>query len=421
MGESMEPKDRKVLRDLAKRVADIADDPVMSARRSMWVEHNSLRSTYPMMLVFPEDGWQELIPEESLRCSGADARDTELSLRRRIYAFEHFQDDTVIEKEWPVHQHIRNTGWGMEPRRVPSTEARGAWRFDPVIKSPSDLKKLRPPAIGLDAGSTRKAFAATQELLGDILEVRLTGVRQISYHLMNIYTRLRGLEEAMIDMYDEPRMLHDAMAFLAEGHRGVLDQYVKLNVLSFNNDGTYHGSGGNGYTDELPRRDAVPVQVRPCDMWASAEAQEMAQVGPEQHEEFVLAYEGPLLEPFGLTGYGCCEDLTRKLDYVVKIPNMRRISISPWSDVDVCAERLKGRFIFSWKPNPAHLVGKFDPEAVREYVRHTVEAALANGCVLEVILKDTHTCENHTERFDEWTRIAREVIEETVGPSPAVS
>ena len=44
-------------------------------------------------------------------------------------------------------------------------------------------------------------------------------------------------------------------------------------------------------------------------MWASAEAQELAQVNPAQHAEFVLAYEKRLLAPFGLTGYGCCEEV----------------------------------------------------------------------------------------------------------------
>lgn len=120
-----------------------------------------------------------------------------------------------------------------------------------------------------------------------------------------------------------------------------------------------------------------------------------------------------------MTGYGCCEDLTRKLEHVFTIPRIRRISIAPWADVDVCAEKLKGNYIFSWKPNPAHLVGNFNADAIRAYIRHTVEVAQANGCVLEMILKDTHTCEHHAERFDEWTRLAREVIlEETENQPP---
>jgi len=28
---------------------------------------------------------------------------------------------------------------------------------------------------------------------------------------------------------------------------------------------------------------------------------------------------------------------------------------------------------------------------------------------MEIILKDTHTCEHHPERFDRWLAIAREV------------
>jgi hypothetical protein len=164
-----------------------------------------------------------------------------------------------------------------------------------------------------------------------------------------------------------------------------------------------------GYTDELPAAGFDPGRVRPRDLWASAEAQELAQVSPAMHAEFSTAYEKRLLAPFGLNGYGCCEDLTLKLGDVFMIPNIRRISISPFANVDKCAEKLGRRCIFSWKPNPAHLVGRFDPEALRAYIGHTLQ--VARGCVLEMILKDTHTCENRPERFTEWTRIARELVE----------
>ena len=213
-------------------------------------------------------------------------------------------------------------------------------------------------------------------------------------------------------MADDPQFVHDAMAFFAEGERRRIRVLVDNTLLSLNTDSTYHSSGGNGYTDELPAAGFDPNRVRLADMWGSAEAQEMAQVSPEMHEEFCLTYEKPLLAPFGLTGYGCCEDLCRKLDYVLAIPNIRRISISPWSDVDVAAERLGGRYIFSWKPQPADLVGSFDPRRLRKYIAHTVDVAARHGCVLEMILKDTHTCENHPERFTHWTDIAGELAAE---------
>ena len=411
---TIDSKDRRILRDLATRVSKIADDPVMERRRRSWTRHNSLRSTYPMMLIFPEGSWRELLPDSSLACSQEETRDVERVLRMRVYGYEHFHDDTVVEPEWTVSKRIDGADWGLESRQIPSSEPQGAWHFDPVIKEPSDLKKLRCPEISYDEGASIRELGVMQDLFGDVLDVKLQGLKCISYHLMNQYTGLRGLEEVMIDMYAEPQMLHDAMAFFEEAHRHILKQYIEQNLLSANNDNTYHSSGGNSYTDELPPSDAEPEHVRPKDMWASAEAQEMAQVSPEHHAEFVLQYEKRLLEPFGLTGYGCCEDLTRKLDSVFEIPHIRRISISPWADVDVCAERLKGDYIFSWKPHPAHLVGAFNAEAIRQYIRHTIEVTQANGCVLEMILKDTHTCEQHPERFDKWTRIAREAIREMV-------
>ncbi len=403
--------DREILRDLANRVAEIAALPIQEERRELWKAHNSLQPTRPMMLIFPEGSWEELLPNESLKCEGEEARRIEFDLRHRIYKHEHFQDDAVTEGEWIVQKVIHNSGWGLEGKRIPSPEARGAWKFDPVIQAPSDLKKLRFPQITYDKEATERKLGEFQDLFGGILEVKLKGVAHISYHLMSQYTSWRGLRQMMTDMYRQPKMLHEAMAFLVEGHRRILQQYIDQNLLSLNNDGTYHSSGGNGYTDELPKPGFDPNRVRPCDMWASAESQELAQVGPKQHAEFALRYEKQLLKPFGLNGYGCCEDLTLKLDDVFTIPNIRRISISPFADVDKCAPKLGGDYIFSWKPHPTHLVGKFDADMIRTYIRHTIDVAQENGCVLEIILKDTHTCEHQPERFDRWSQIAREEIE----------
>ncbi|OQA46580.1 MAG: hypothetical protein BWY52_00678 [Chloroflexi bacterium ADurb.Bin325] len=379
----------------------------MSATR----RHNRLDAAVgPMILIFPEGSWVELLPAAALTCEDEESRGVEWELRRRIYYHEHFRDDTVVEREWVVPKVIHNTGWGLASKRIPATTERGAWKFDPILKDAADLAGLRYPEISYDEPATQRNLAAAQDLFGDILDVKLKGVSHISYHLMSQYSDWRGLEETMLDMRLQPGLLHEAMARLEEGHRGVLRQMVAQNLLSLNNDGTYHSSGGVGYTDELPAAGFDPAHVRPCDMWASAESQELAQVGPKQHAEFALAYEKRLLEPFGLTGYGCCEDLSRKLDDVLTIPHIRRISISPFADVDRAAEKLGDRAIFSWKPHPAHLVGDFAPDAIRGYIRHTVEVAQRHGCVLEMILKDTHTCEHRPERFDRWTEIAREEV-----------
>ena len=290
----------------------------------------------------------------------------EWNLLSRIYHYGVLRDDYVFEGKWAVNKAIRNSGWGLEPKHRPSGEARGAWGFEPVLKDNADLDKLHSPVIEYDGEATQREVDYASGIFGDILDVRPVGVAHISFHLMSQYCHLRGLEQAFWDMVDDPAMVHRAMSILEEGNRGIVDQYVRQNLLSLNDDDTYHSSGGVGYTDELPAPGFAPDCVRPQDMWASAESQEMAPVSPAMHREFAMEYEGRLLEPFGLNGYGCCEDLSQKMDDVLALPHMRRISVSPFADVKRSAEKMGDRAIFSWKPHPAHLVGDFDADMIRE-------------------------------------------------------
>jgi hypothetical protein len=407
---SISSEDRTRLRDLAKRVAEIAALPVQAERRRLWFHQNRLERTRPLILVFPEGGERELLPPSILRCEGEAARRIEYPLRRRIYFFEHLHDDKPVEREWVVHKVVHNSGWGLEPRWIASDDPTGAKKFDPVLRGPEDLKKLRRPRIEYDPDATERDLAEAEELLGDILDVRLKGVDRVHFHPMRLLSDRRDLGALMMDMAANPGFVHDAMAILEDGYRGMVDQYVEQDLLDLNNDATYTCSGGVGYTDELPQPDFDGEHVRPCDMWTFAEAQELALVSPEMHEEFALQYERRLLEPFGLTTYGCCEDLTRKLDSVLAVPNMRRISISPFADVEACADRLEDKCILSWKPHPSYLVGEFHPDKVRTYLRRALDTT--RGCVMEMVLKDTHTCEHHPERFTIWTDIAQELARE---------
>jgi hypothetical protein len=401
-------EDRRLLRELARRVAEVAAMPIQEERRQLWKAQNALRRVRPLILVFPEGSERELLPPSILQCEGEPARKIEYQLRRRLYFFEHLHDDKPVENEWLVSKVIRHSGWGLDPQWEYSDDATGARTFVPVINEPADLSKLRLPRVEYDPDATERNLTEARELFGDILNVRLKGVAGIGFHLMREYSNRRGLGNVMMDMAANPQMVHDAMSHFEAGYRGLIEQYVEQNLLDLNNDSSYNCSGGVSYTDELPLPDADPERVRPCDMWAFAEAQELAQVSPAMHEEFALQYERRLLAPFGLNTYGCCEDLTRKLDDVLTIPNLRRVSISPWADVAACAERLQDQVILSWKPHPAYLVGDFCPDKIRDYLREALDAT--RGCVMEMVLKDTHTCEHHPERFTVWTEIAQQLV-----------
>ena len=62
--------DRQILRNLAHEVAELAALPIQAERRELWKKHNSLQPTRPMILVFPEGAWEELLTGNDLLCEG---------------------------------------------------------------------------------------------------------------------------------------------------------------------------------------------------------------------------------------------------------------------------------------------------------------------------------------------------------------
>ena len=403
--------ERDYLRRLANQVAEIAELPVQEERRDLWKGHNALESERPMILIFPEGSWRELLPEDQLICEDPFYRDIEKKLRIKIYTHEHFDTDYVIEKTFNTSMHVAHTGWGLETRHTDSPDPTGAWGFQPTMKSYSDSEKLVHPEIVVDEAAAAQDLEITQELIGDILEVREKAIAHNSAHLTALFSGWRGLDQLCMDMIEAPEWVHETMAFVTEGLVNLWQAYEQQGLLSLNNEDDYHSSGGIGYTDRLPALDFDPERVRFRDVWGSTESQEMTMVSPEMHETFIMKYEAEFLKPFALNGYGCCDDLTQKLDSVCALPQMRRISISPYADVPECAERLKGDFILSWKPGPWDLVGEFNADTIRKRIRSAIEAAGEHNCVFEMILKDTHTCDHQPDRFTRWSQIAREEVE----------
>ncbi|MBT6628198.1 MAG: hypothetical protein HOB49_14355, partial [Gemmatimonadetes bacterium] len=110
--------------------------------------------------------------------------------------------------------------------------------------------------------------------------------------------------------------------------------------------------------------------------------------------------------------YGCCEPLHNKIDIIRSVPNVRKISMSPFVDVEVGAENIGADYVFSRKPSPALLaVESWDSTAVEQDLRETIDACERHNCPLELILKDISTVRYEPERLWEWAKIAGELVQ----------
>lgn len=407
-GSTISTKDREVLRRLASQVAELASRPIEVEKRKLWYRLNSLKPTRPVVFCDPENGWNEIITIDQIECQGDFAQRWEMHLRKEIFWGAEMCDDRVIEPYFIISHVYEESDWGMHEKKI-GGEGGGSYVWESPLKTYDDIDKLHYPMIMVNYEATDRVIELANDTLGDILPVRLRTAWWWTLGMTWTLVNLRGLQQIMFDMYDHPDELHSLMAFLRDGHLAKLDFLEENDLLCLNNDGTYVGSGGFGWTDELPQSD-FEGHVRPIDMWGFTESQETVGISPEMFAEFIFPYQLPIQDRFGLNCYGCCEPLDKRWHIVKEIPNLRRVSISPWADIGNMAEMLGDQYILSMKPSPTNLaMFTFDEERIRTELRDALKKT--RDCRVEVIMKDNHTIGNDPQRVIRWVKIAREEAE----------
>jgi hypothetical protein len=165
------------------------------------------------------------------------------------------------------------------------------------------------------------------------------------------------------------------------------------------------------YAEELPDPAANVRGVSRKQLWCYAHSQDFTGVSPAMQDAFILQRQIPVLEKFGLTAFGCCEDMTHKIDMVRQIPNLRRISVTPFSDAARCAEQIGQDYVLSYRPSPADMVSYgFDEDRIRSILRRDLQAC--RDTHVDITLKDVETVQGDPERVRNWVQVTREVIDE---------
>ena len=407
-------KDRTVLHDLAVRVAEIAALPEQAEKARLWTVCNDLKPERAMIFANPQGGWKELDAAWlNLECEHPSLRGLESSLRRKIIRHEHIPDDFPILNTFPVSVRITGNGYddyGLKLEVTRSGQADGAYHIEPMIRTEKDIESLHFRPIEIDHAAAERAADMAAELFGDILRVEKVGRGNWRYGLTRVLVHMRGLDQMFLDMYDNPTILHRLMGFLRDDFHREIDLFEQAEAIGLNNiDDNVTGSGGLCPTRALPGEgfDGTP-RVKHCICWG--ESQETGVVGPEQFDEFVLQYQLPLFERFGLVDFGCCEPLDRKLDLLIeKVPNLRWLAVAPWADRALAAEKIGGDYVYVYKPNPAPICTP-EPnwEQAEKELRETLE--IARGCAVHIAMKDTHTFCSDPERITKWSEMASHVV-----------
>ncbi len=396
--------ERQYVRDLAKRVAEIAGSERNRQRRRRWEDVSARRKPdrFPVWCR-PVGAWDEILPKSSLRCADEWLRNVEYRFRQMLIKDE-IGDDSVVEPFFALGAVLEvdpPNVWGVEIGRHAATAAGGAWAYDPPIKEWADLERLRLPKYTHNEQATRDAMGRAEELLGEILPPRLVCNPPIGATLCSPATDLRGMTPLMMDLIESPEQVHRLMAYLRDAALGAIEQVEAAGLAM--------------PQPSWPMEISEPPSGRAGDptsfagAWVHGNSQEFDQVSPAMWEEFLLAYQKPIFERFGAVSYGCCENLTNKIDRVLTIPNLRIFTCSAWTDLDAVIEKVGTKHVIMWRQKATDVV--FPDSA--ETLRADLGAGLKKlqGHHVQIVLRELQTLAGHPDRLHVWTRLAIEAAE----------
>lgn len=402
--------DVRILRELAKRYAEVCRKPTYDERRDLWRRHNSLQRTRPLLYVRWLAAWHEA-PESRLECQDPFFHPYETHLRQMLFQ-DTIGDDYILESWLPVRASVATPSeglWGLPVRHSARTDPRGSWKFKPSLLELDDAQRMTFAHHRINEEATNRRVARLHDALGDILPIAVD--RSPAYtgwngDISTLLTQLRGLDQLMLDMHDNPAWLHRVLKFMSDAILTTHNEAEAAGDWRLLN----HANQAMPYALELPDPSASPTPVTRDKLWVFVAAQEYTLVSPAMHDEFLLQYQLPIMTRFGLAAYGCCEDLTHKIAMLRKVPNLRRIAVTPRADVAKCAEQIGTDYVLSWRPNPAQMICcGFEPDLIRKVVADAMEAA--KGCHVDITLKDVETVQGKPANLRRWVKLVRSIAD----------
>jgi hypothetical protein len=359
------------------------------------------------MVTIDQLPWDELACEE-LACRVGDGfwRGVERDLRKTLYKWKRFPVDMVLDPFIAIPKAVTRAGCGMRPKEVilgAQDCTAKSYRYINQLLEMDDVGKITDDRVTHDEARTAERLAEAEALFAGVAPVKLSGT---GFHL-GVWDKIStymGVEECYFAFYDNPELLHAAMERLTQSTiLGIED----ANRLRLHDDSVNLCHCSHIFTDELlpdSGQGRGPVS-RNC--WALGLAQLMTAVSPAVFEEFELPYITRMAGYFGMIYYGCCDRLDDRLDIVKRIPNVRKVSCSPWSDRARFAAEIGPDLVMSAKPSPALLAtGSFDADAVRRDLELTCGLARQNNVNLEFLLKDVSTIRHEPGRLPRWAEPA---------------
>ena len=405
-------QDKKILRELAKQVRDIAAEQINRDRIRRIRDMHSLKPVRPPVWI-DEIPWHEMDINGELipRCETERARNIESGFRRVLYRWKYIQADMVVEDTFYVPKSFSNSGTGIAVKEetlvTNSANYIVSHHYEDQLDTEEKVDALKLPVIEAQPDKDKEKLEFAADVFDGIIPVKLRG-HGIYYAPWDDIAMLRGIENCFMDMISEPLLIHKTIEKFTEIKLAQYTQMEAQGLLDFNVPSLHCTPP---YTDDTPAPDYDGGKVRMKDVWFRGMAQLFSSASPAMQDEFDLQYMRRMMDKCALSYYGCCEPLDKFIPYLKKVPNMRKIGVSPWANVRSSAEQIGGAYVLARKPNPANVARDFSKEVVEKEIVETIEACIENKCPYEFVLKDISTVTNNPQNLIDWAKTVTDTID----------
>lgn len=410
------------LRGLACKMRDIAALPVMAERQRMWTEMNDAKpGVRPPFVIETETFDRDFMPASIYQCRSEYGLKWEKYFLRNIRHHEILNDDHVCPDTLDMAWHVTLDEFGMDIPTEYVKDAEGyitGYHFDCPIKdlAADGYDMVKPSQFEVDREGTMVEKHFLEEMFGDLLPVVIRTNTFGHCCLTQRLMRLMAQDVMFMSVYDCPDKLKGILGLLRDNAMRMSRWAEAEGLLVLNNGNQCTCGTCFNFTTLLPRRPVEPGHVTLKDMWGFMDSQEtVVGLSPEMFHDIFFPFYRELADMFGFVYWGCCEPADPIWETSLsKLPNLKAVSISRWSNQEFMADALKGKgIVYSRKPDP-NILGvnvTLNEDVWAKEIRDTLELTVKRGIPTEFVVRDVYTLHRNLDKARRAVEIARREID----------
>ncbi|MEW5814879.1 MAG: hypothetical protein AB1798_05710 [Spirochaetota bacterium] len=311
----------------------------------------------------------------------------QIELLCKAHSYQEFNDDTPV---WPLieiwlgvpfEMSLLGTSWSIKPNSDP-------WVGPPVLQKIDDVLQLKWPDFK-NTGMMPLAHRMHRELKKLVDNKLDIWFPQWQKGTLGIAMGVRGDRDFYIDFFDNPHGVHQLMGYI--DRVGVWYEETRNRIFEVSKkDGRW---GYRRY--RTLGNDEVDCSV----------------ISPAHYRQFIYAYDLRYTQRAKDGVYlHSCGNLSPIYKEIDKLPNLKILHISPWSDFDLALEMTDQSIILEKAFHQHDRYFQMDSNKMKEEIDKLVRAAKEKGRLFYFLADADISGEEEDKRLLEWLEICRESI-----------